>query len=55
MKENVLEEIGPLAAPLNEIINKYFDPNTIIVIQHDRFDVYCGQCGAGMGYYKKEE
>lgn len=48
-------ELQNLMAKAIQFINDNFDPHTIVIIQNERFDVYSGKCGAGVGYISKNE
>lgn len=50
MKEDLMQELGALGAPIVNFINKNFDPHAIVIITNDRIDLYRGEIGAGIGY-----
>lgn len=53
MKPEKFKELGDLVTPIIHFINENFDPHTCIVIDNERFDVYQGLCGSGIGYMRK--
>lgn len=53
MNKQFWDNLGKLIAPVIEFLNDNFDPHTIIIIQDDRFDVFRGEMGSGIGYLKK--
>ena len=55
MNKQLLDNLGKLIAPVIEFLNDNFDPHTIIIIQDDRFDVFRGEMGSGIGYLKRKE
>lgn len=55
MKQEKFTELQNLMAQAIQFINDNCDPHTIIIIQNDRFDVYGGKCGGGIGYFEKGE
>lgn len=54
MNKQLLDNLGQLITPVIEFLNDNFDPHTIIIIQDDRFDVFRGEMGSGIGYFKIE-
>lgn len=55
MNKQLLDNLGKLITPVIEVLNNNFDPHTIIIIQDDRFDVFRGEIGSGIGYFKIKE
>lgn len=55
MKQEKFAELQNLITPVFQFINDNFDPHAIVIIQNDRFDVYRGECGAGIGYWRIEK
>lgn len=55
MSQEKIKKLGELASPIIQWLNDNFDPHTVVVIQFDRADVFRAECGAGIGYFKKDK
>lgn len=55
MTQGKFTELQDLMAQAIQFLNDNFDIHTIIIIQNNRFDVYGGKCGGGIGYFEKGE
>ena len=54
MTQEKFTELQDLMAQAIQFLNDNCEPHTIVIIQNDRFDVYGGKCGGGIGYFEKE-
>lgn len=55
MSKQQMVDAAKLISPVINWLNANFDPHTVIIIQNDRFDIYRGEMGGGIGYFKKED